>query len=288
MNKVTVCVITYNHEEFIADCLEGIVRQKTDFDFNIIIGEDHSKDQTLLICKGYEEKYPNIQIIQRQENVGMLANWFDTIRQADSKYIALCEGDDYWIDERKLQKEFQILENNNKYSMVASNVGELRDNKVVEKVDWRWDKKRNSFKFQDYLYQLFFHTSTVMFRNIDIPDFVYDKQLIQADIPLFLFLLDKGDLYYLNDYTSVYRKHDGGITNSIRNKRASNRYYSMKFVIKNIRNHTNKKYSNLLNLKLWMEYYIYQYTITNSHLHQLLYRSIKLLFLIRIKMDKYV
>ncbi|CAM1355379.1 glycosyltransferase family 2 protein [Tenacibaculum halocynthiae] len=289
MKKVSVCIIAYNHEGFIAECIESIVSQKADFDFEVIIGEDKSTDNTLLICKEYQEKYPEmIRVIERESNVGMLANWFDTIKEAKTEYLALCEGDDYWIDKYKLQKSFEILKNNPKYSIVTSNVVELSNNSDFKKYDWRWDKKRNVFKFEDYLYQLFFHTSTVMFKKVSLPDFLYNKELIQADIPLFLLILLKGDLYHLNEFTSVYRRHEGGITNSVQNKNDLKKIKSIKVICENINRYSDYKYSKYFYLKNKIELYIYKYNKTKQNRFKITYRFFKLLFLINLMFKKNV
>jgi len=112
---VSVCVQTYNHENYIRGCLEGIINQKTNFIFELILGEDDSKDKTRLICIEYANKYPdkirlflrNRALTQLYDNQGQLLrrlNGIFTRMSARGKYIALCEGDDFWIDPLKLQK----------------------------------------------------------------------------------------------------------------------------------------------------------------------------------------
>ena len=108
---VAVCCITYNHEEFIAQALDSFLNQKTTFDYQIIVGEDHSPDGTAEILKEYANKYPDkIVAIIREENVGAQRNLIDVCEKAGTKYIALCECDDYWIDEYKLQKQYNFME----------------------------------------------------------------------------------------------------------------------------------------------------------------------------------
>ena len=111
---VSVCVVTYQHKDFIRSCLDGILMQKTNFPFEIILGEDESTDGTREICKAYAEKYPDkIKLFLRsrkdviyinQHATGRF-NFMENLKAARGKYIAFCEGDDYWIDEYKLQKQ---------------------------------------------------------------------------------------------------------------------------------------------------------------------------------------
>ena len=112
MNNVTVSVlmITYNHENFIREAIEGVLMQKTDFPIELIIGEDCSTDGTRKIVMEYASKYPDIiRPLLPDSNLGMMKNFIETMQAATGKYIALCEGDDYWTDPYKLQKQVDIL-----------------------------------------------------------------------------------------------------------------------------------------------------------------------------------
>ena len=100
-------------ENFIKDAIEGILMQKTSFPIELIIGEDCSTDNTRKIVEDYEEKYPNLIFAQYSEkNLGMMNNFFNVLQAAVGKYIALCEGNDYWTDPLKLQKQVYFLEEN--------------------------------------------------------------------------------------------------------------------------------------------------------------------------------
>lgn len=110
---VSVCMITYNHEKYIKDAIEGILMQKTSFPIELIIGEDCSTENTRKIVEDYAEKYPNLIFAQYSEkNLDMMNNFFNVLQAVRSKYIALCEGDDYWTDPLKLQKQVDFLANN--------------------------------------------------------------------------------------------------------------------------------------------------------------------------------
>jgi glycosyltransferase involved in cell wall biosynthesis len=116
---VSVKMITYNHELYIAQAIEGVLLQKTDFSIELIIGEDCSTDRTREIVIDYQKKYPDlIRVITWEENVGMQKNSLRTNKACRGKYIAICEGDDYWIDPLKLKKQVDFLEANADYGMV--------------------------------------------------------------------------------------------------------------------------------------------------------------------------
>ena len=108
---VSVVTITYNHESFIEQTIEGVLAQKCNFPIELIIGEDKSTDKTLDICLRYQRKHPEIiRVVTWHENVGVNANSFRVLGRARGKYIALCEGDDYWIDSAKLSKQVALME----------------------------------------------------------------------------------------------------------------------------------------------------------------------------------
>lgn len=107
---LSVCLITYNHANFIKEALEGVLMQEADFSWELIIADDHSTDGTTEIVIDYKKKYPNIiKLILQEKNVGPSQNWLDMINLPKSRYIAFLEGDDYWIDPLKLQKQVDIF-----------------------------------------------------------------------------------------------------------------------------------------------------------------------------------
>ena len=110
---VSVAITTYNHEKYIAQCIESALMQKSDFKYEIIIGEDCSTDNTRKICREYKKRYPEIiRLIEHKENVGLRKNNYSVWSSAKGKYIAYLEGDDFWTNENKLQIQVDFLEQN--------------------------------------------------------------------------------------------------------------------------------------------------------------------------------
>lgn len=110
---INIAIITYNHEAFIATCIERVLAQHVNFDYTINIYDDCSTDETGAICKQWAAQYPGlIQYIRHENNIGISANWAFAINNSQAKYFAICEGDDYWIDRNKLQKQIDFLEAN--------------------------------------------------------------------------------------------------------------------------------------------------------------------------------
>lgn len=115
---VTVVTITYNHERYIAKCIDGVLSQKVDFPMEFIIAEDCSTDGTRAICEDYARKHPeSIRLITSETNIGYNPNELRAMKAARGKYIAYCEGDDYWTDPNKLQKQVDFLEAHPEYSI---------------------------------------------------------------------------------------------------------------------------------------------------------------------------
>ncbi len=115
---VSVCMITYNQERFIRDAIEGVLMQKTDFSFELVIGEDFSTDATRALCESYAKDHPGIiRLLPSDKNHGWLPNFIRTLEACSGTYIATCDGDDYWTDPLKLQKQFDFMESNPGYVM---------------------------------------------------------------------------------------------------------------------------------------------------------------------------
>jgi len=209
---VSICCITYNHEKFIEEALDSFLMQETDFPFEIVIDDDASPDRTSEIIEQYIEKYPNIMNARlRDKNVGSMTNFIENMKRGQGKYIALCEGDDYWTDPLKLQKQVDILEKNNKISgvhhkviYVDSNNIKLGESNRVEKgfelVDYKYLGQRNTI-----------HTCSFIFRNNIMDTDFYD--LIQkapvGDLPIFLKASANGKIAYIDSSMGAYRQNVG-------------------------------------------------------------------------------
>lgn len=229
---VTICCITYKHEEFIRDALDSFLMQKTNFKYKIFVGEDHGPDGTADIVREYAEKYPDIIVpFLREENMGAQANLIDLCQHANSPYIAFCEGDDYWVDEYKLQKQYDYMQAN-PHLRVAFTKAE-----ISAPDDWflrGWFKadkqgrlifpdcepaykkhlkdKREIFSASDCIWVFPAHTATVFYRwnyDVEIPDWYYTG--IVGDHPIFLMQLGEGYAGFLQDVTAVYRRSNVGV-----------------------------------------------------------------------------
>lgn len=214
---VSVCCITYNHGQYISQSIEGFLIQKTNFPFEIIIGEDKSQDDTHDICLRYAACYPSrIRLLHREHNLGMLPNFFETLKSCNGKYIALCEGDDYWIDPYKLQKQVDFLEANSEYGLVHTDCDFLYESGQIlhcanksKSVKTNYEDREDLFdSLIDASYKI--RTATILFRkstyDIAREQLGSDSTLfLMGDTPMWLEMSRVTLFYYIDEVTAVYR-----------------------------------------------------------------------------------
>ena len=208
---VSICCITYNHENYIKQAIEGFLMQKTNFGYEIVIGEDYSIDGTRKIVFNFIKKYPNlIKVIISNKNIGMQKNLIRTIQSCSGKYIALCEGDDYWTDLYKLQKQVDFLEANPEYS-ISFHATEYLNMDTGIKTIHKYKCKNNfrSFTIKDAILKggEFMTTNSIVFRAEfikNLPEWYYEAPT--GDFALSLIISSHGKIAYFDDIMSVYRK----------------------------------------------------------------------------------
>lgn len=212
MNKsrclVSVVMITYGHEAFIRKAIEGVLMQDCNFDVELIIANDCSPDDTDKVVKEIIKHHPKsnwIKYTRHRTNRGMTPNAIWALKQCESKYIALCDGDDYWTDPLKLQKQVDFLEANKEYVLCFHKIqilepdGELVDDYITN-VPEHYETQETLAKLGNYI-----HTPSVMFRNIieEYPAEFQDSPL--GDYFLYMTLAAHGKIKRLNESMAVYR-----------------------------------------------------------------------------------
>ena len=203
--KVSICMISYNHEHYIREAINGVLMQRCNFLFELVIGEDCSLDNTRSICEKFARQNKNINLLPSNKNLGVLPNFNRTLSACSGKYIALCEGDDYWTDPYKLQKQVDFMETNPDYSLICSNYYKKRDSKKISvtipsKIDYT-NLLVGSNKIPT-LSTLFRNNHYISYNNDINP---LDKNWKAGDYPLWLYLSTKGRIKVLDDFTGVYR-----------------------------------------------------------------------------------
>ena len=213
---VMINCITYNHEPFLRDALEGFVMQKTDFPFVAVVHDDASTDGTAAILREYAERYPDIILpIFEEENLyskrdGSLRRIMANARAiTDAKYIAPCEGDDYWIDPLKLQKQVDFLEADSECTMICSRARLYSEAKKKYVGEAFCRSTTGYLSPKDIIKKggLYIVTCSVVYRRAirdgGLPD--YYRQCHIGDYPLQIMAAMKGKVYYINELLSVYR-----------------------------------------------------------------------------------
>ena len=220
---VSIWCITYNHRPYIRQCLDGFVMQKTNFPFIAIVHDDASTDGTSDIILEYAQHYPEIihPIIQKENQFSR--GFKEPIRIKlelckKTKYVACCEGDDYWTDPYKLQKQYDFMEANPEYSAcfhqayIHHEEGDKEDETCgeIDNRDYTGLELYND-KYRPTTASFFFRSS--VYDSIVYKNFLKEN-LIFADIPLFLSCAHEGKVRGMSDIMSVYRKHASGLTNT--------------------------------------------------------------------------
>jgi glycosyltransferase involved in cell wall biosynthesis len=221
---VSVCVQTYKHVNYIKQCLDGILFQKTNFEFEILLGEDDSNDGTRELCEDYAKRYPDkirLFLHHRENNIKIGGqptgrfNFLYNLHSSKGKYIALCEGDDYWTDPLKLQKQVDFLEENPGYVVTSHNArvinttGETLKQRKLPKLISNTSYSQQALKKGMHLLTL-----TMVYRNVNFISYFEEdfQNILNADTYLISCLGFYGKGMYLDDIQDAcYRVHDGGV-----------------------------------------------------------------------------
>jgi glycosyltransferase involved in cell wall biosynthesis len=211
-------ICAYNHEKFIAQAIEGVIMQKTNFKFRLLIGEDASTDNTRNVILKYALAYPEIIFpILHDINLGAKENTKILLSRCTSKYLAMCDGDDYWTDVNKLQKQVDFLEANEAYSMCFHEADVINKAGFLQKFNGITEDR--DFDLIDLTQSNFISSASVVFRKKNIENLpVLFVQLSAWDWGFHLLNAEKGKIRYFKDCMSVYRKHAGGMWSSLSQK----------------------------------------------------------------------
>lgn len=213
--KLSVLIVTYNHRQYIQQALNSVLAQKTNFKIEVLVGDDHSDDGTTeLLCQAAQENDCIVPVL-RSDNIGATNNLCDLQMRAKGMFVAYLDGDDYWDDPEKLQKQVSFLETHNEYIACTHRCHLVNENGCLQKSQQlRWISEKSKFSIKDFEGIILpGHLSTLVHRNT----FVDEKDLVRTimtlhpvvgDRSLFLYLLSKGDIFNLPDRMSCYRQRN--------------------------------------------------------------------------------
>ena len=274
---VSIVCDVYNHEPYLRDCLEGFVSQQVDFPFEILIHDDASKDRSADIIREYAEKYPALfrPIYQTENKYSTGISLWGAIQfpRVKGKYIALCEGDDFWTDPNKLQKEVEILEKDPSLMAVVTNAKVVdqhgatilarKDDIVPGNKEGRYDL--HSYFSKGHHYQ----TANVLFRSTHLEEIIqkinHTRNKYLGDWTLWAILHSYGDFYYLDQVTSAYRINPTSLTHTYDRIGRAKAHLPICKALKEV---LPKEYSRYLEEGGWMHFAIFKaYYQERKYLH---------------------
>ena len=218
---VTVCVVTYNQEQWIRQTLDSILAQQTDYPYEVIIGEDHGTDGTRAICQEYADKFENVILLPSTENLGVTANWVQCVKAGSGKYIMGCAGDDYWHNPYKLQLQVEYMEAHPECVLCHTDIDELheRDGSILQNAkqsreivppEGRIQKEILSGREQISAVTMCFCRKTFE-KYVPAEEFAR-RRFPREDWPTLLVLAAHGEIRYLPVSTATYRVGQESIT----------------------------------------------------------------------------
>jgi UDP-glucuronate 4-epimerase len=268
--KVSACIIAYNHKKYIAEAIEGALMQELDCEYEIVISEDCSTDNTREIVKKYAEKYPDkIKLYLNEKNLGLIGNWEASLKRSTGEYIAILEGDDFWTDPKKIKKQINFLDNNPDYSLCSHNADVINESR--EKIRDYCDSKHPENINLEYLLTRGSGgpTCSLVIRNSciqNLPDWFF--QMHSCDWTIQIMAARHGKMKYFNEIMSTYRKHNQGANfsskqNAIK-KGLSDFALPAKYtleMVKNLNKYFNYKYNKQLQQQsvYWYNWYVIEY-----------------------------
>ncbi len=211
----SVCTLVYNHEKFIEESLVSTLNQQCSFDYEVVVGEDCSSDQSRNILINYKKQYgEKLNLLLPDKNLGMMGNFYATMDACTGKYIAFCEGDDFWNTQDKLQKQVDILEANPDVGLVFSNFNIKEKHRTVSSIV----KSDPGYSVQpeEILVANSIATCTVVCRRELLNEaraFLGEKQFAMGDYQLWLYIAQKSKIAYIDEPLATYRIVGGSATN---------------------------------------------------------------------------
>ncbi|CAH0147866.1 GNAT family N-acetyltransferase [Chryseobacterium sp. Bi04] len=249
---LSVFIMVYNHAEYLKECIDNILTQKTNFNFDIVIGEDCSKDNSREILLTYQKLYPGkFKLLLYPQNIGAARNQNEVFKNCMGKYIAICEGDDYWTDALKLQKQVSFLEQNPEYSLSFHKITGISPDET-EPIIFNNPDEEKDYSIEDLAKGNFIHTPSVVFRkNIqELPQWINYCPI--GDYPLHMINASFGLIKYFPNSMAAYRLGSGIWSTKSKVYQMINVMFCLKFLIE----HFKQNQPVIINLKVqYDEYY---------------------------------
>ncbi|MCK4234494.1 glycosyltransferase [candidate division WOR-3 bacterium] len=280
---VSVCMITYNHEKYIREAIEGVLMQKTNFDFELVVANDCSPDNSDNIVTEILNNHPKanrIKYFRHGKNMGGISNFIFALNQCTGKYIALCEGDDYWTDPYKLQKQVDFLEANEEYTLCFHLVEYFyQNNEKPSYINPAKKFQKRDYSIYDLIRENFISTCSTMYRwqfhDLPLPE-LFSNHLV-ADYPLHFLHATKGKIGMIPEVMGRYRIHQGGVWSLTAEEIAVKRLKDAISMYNDFNVYTNEKYSTFIDERI---YYFERY-LMHRYINDNLFKESMKLFRMR-------
>ncbi|UOQ74423.1 glycosyltransferase [Hymenobacter cellulosilyticus] len=212
---VSVMMITYNHAPYLPQALDSILMQERDFSLEIVIGEDCSPDNTRAIVLDYQRRYPDIiRPLLPEKNIGAMNNQVQVMEACRGRYVAVLEGDDYWTDPRKLQRQVDYLNAHPEAALVFTDCSLVDEQGQIIQEHYVPARAHRNYNLRELLQEYCPPTLTVLYRNV-VPTMPLPfRKVTNGDYALFSLIAEHGTLNYLPGITAHYRRHGGGVWSS--------------------------------------------------------------------------
>lgn len=285
---VAVFMISYNQQDYIIEALSSILDQETTFDYHIFLSDDASTDNTQAFVDTYLENHPkreNVTFIKQAKNLGWMPNFIFTLQkcqESGAKYIAMCEGDDFWTNPNKLQKQIDLLEQNPDVSLICHQYKELyNDGSTTDCPYFRKDffQGKSSFRFSQKDFEEFMRiqTMTIVFRSSALDLSLRAQYDFYCDTHIKHHILDHGSGLYTNDFDAIYRIHGNNVFMSLDHRKKIKFTYDVYKDL--IDKNQSEGYRNLLNhamrQRIESELRTKKFNISDSYYLKLLMQQLK-------------
>ncbi len=245
---VSICMITYNQGKFIEQAIRSVLCQKTNFDFQLVVADDCSIDNTKDILNSLKFEFPDNLIVKLSHvNNGVHKNFASALNQCNGEYIALCDGDDYWTDPNKLQTQFDLMEANPDCAICFHNMEVQYESN--EKPSHK--SNRNQKEVTDITHlcaENYIYTASSFLRRIAMPAHpAWFASAMPLDYPIFVLAARNGNIRYIDKTMGVYRIHGGGIWNPSGRKR---HYFKVYRTLKNLDAELKYKYTDIFRKRI--------------------------------------
>lgn len=204
---VSVCMIAYNQEDYLRQAVESVLSQRTEFAFELVIGDDCSSDRTREIALQYERAYPgSVRVLPSSAHLGLTRNFERTLKACRAEYVAFLDGDDFWTDSNKLQTQAEVLTSHPDVSVVTHPVRVFSESRGKESGLFpRWPRPQRT-GIEEVLRGHYTHTSSIMVRNPRLSQLPWwFHEVYVHDWPFVVLCATRGDVYYVPEPMSIYR-----------------------------------------------------------------------------------